>query len=211
MQIPGLTSRSSTRLPAPLPSGAPRRCRAAGRHAARAVRARRRRGWSPSGAPMRGSRRRRLRRLHAAYALAGRARLAELAAARRARRPIPDLRDVFPAAGRMQRATDDLLGIVAQGGDDTRRWLRHGAWPADVFPLRRMPSPPRRPLPRGKRSTIRSSASRATACTRFRSARCTRAPSSPATSVSRSSARRCCGSSSAWATSTRASRSASTA
>jgi Ni,Fe-hydrogenase III large subunit/Ni,Fe-hydrogenase III component G len=49
----------------------------------------------------------------------------------------PDLSGIFPAAGRMQRAIHDLLGIVAEGADDTRPWLRHGAWGEDEFPLRR--------------------------------------------------------------------------
>lgn len=43
---------------------------------------------------------------------------------------------LFPAAGRMQRATHDLLGLIAIGDPDKRPWLRHGAWPADYFPLR---------------------------------------------------------------------------
>ena len=53
----------------------------------------------------------------------------------------PDLSDLFPSAARMQRAAIDLLGVrgVTPGGDvrDARGWLRHGAWPADHFPLRR--------------------------------------------------------------------------
>jgi Ni,Fe-hydrogenase III large subunit/Ni,Fe-hydrogenase III component G len=49
----------------------------------------------------------------------------------------PGLADLFPAAGRMQRAAYDLLGVHAQGGADHRKWLRHGAWPAGVFPLRK--------------------------------------------------------------------------
>ena len=49
----------------------------------------------------------------------------------------PDLSGLFPAAGRMQRALFDLLGIGASGAADTRPWLRHGAWPAEAFPLRR--------------------------------------------------------------------------
>src|SRR5512134_141722 len=36
----------------------------------------------------------------------------------------------------MQRATRDLLGI-ATNASDQRPWLRHAAWPADAFPLRR--------------------------------------------------------------------------
>jgi Ni,Fe-hydrogenase III large subunit len=47
----------------------------------------------------------------------------------------PDLSGIFPAASRMQRATRDLVGIATAGGDQ-RPWLRHGAWPADWFPLR---------------------------------------------------------------------------
>ncbi|MCF8177658.1 MAG: NADH-quinone oxidoreductase subunit C [Sulfuritalea sp.] len=47
----------------------------------------------------------------------------------------PDLSGIFPAANRMQRATRDMLGIATDGGDQ-RPWLRHGAWPADWFPLR---------------------------------------------------------------------------
>ena len=35
----------------------------------------------------------------------------------------------------MQRATRDLVGIATDGGDQ-RPWLRHGAWPADWYPLR---------------------------------------------------------------------------
>ncbi len=49
----------------------------------------------------------------------------------------PSIADVFPAAGRMQRATYDLLGVHAQGSSDSRKWLRHGAWPGGVFPLRK--------------------------------------------------------------------------
>jgi Ni,Fe-hydrogenase III large subunit/Ni,Fe-hydrogenase III component G len=49
----------------------------------------------------------------------------------------PDVSAVFPAAGRMQRAARDLLGLTATGADDERKWLRHAAWPADAFPLRK--------------------------------------------------------------------------
>jgi len=49
----------------------------------------------------------------------------------------PDLSKYYPAANRMQRAVFDLLGVRARGADDERPWLRHGAWPADFFPLRR--------------------------------------------------------------------------
>jgi Ni,Fe-hydrogenase III large subunit len=47
----------------------------------------------------------------------------------------PDLSDLFPAAGRMQRAVRDLVGLRA--GQDSRGWLRHGGWREDHFPLRR--------------------------------------------------------------------------
>jgi len=49
----------------------------------------------------------------------------------------PDLAHIFPQADRMQRATFDLLGIRATDAVDDRKWLRHGAWPANVFPLRK--------------------------------------------------------------------------
>jgi Ni,Fe-hydrogenase III large subunit/Ni,Fe-hydrogenase III component G len=47
----------------------------------------------------------------------------------------PDLAPVFPNAARMQRATADLLGLVAEGAADTRPWLDHGVWP-QRHPLR---------------------------------------------------------------------------
>jgi Ni,Fe-hydrogenase III large subunit/Ni,Fe-hydrogenase III component G len=49
----------------------------------------------------------------------------------------PDIAAIFPAAERMQRAAFDLLGIAAIGADDRRKWLRHAAWGADDFPLRK--------------------------------------------------------------------------
>jgi Ni,Fe-hydrogenase III large subunit/Ni,Fe-hydrogenase III component G len=48
----------------------------------------------------------------------------------------PDLAAIFPAAGRMQRATTDLLGIEFAGTADTRPWLDHGLWPEALRPLR---------------------------------------------------------------------------
>ena len=47
----------------------------------------------------------------------------------------PDISRIFPAAGRMQRAAYDLLGIYAHEGHDHRKWIRHGAWQG--FPLRK--------------------------------------------------------------------------
>lgn len=52
-------------------------------------------------------------------------------------RHYPDLSDIYPSADRMQRAARDLSGLVAEGAADGRRWLRHGAWGADEFPLRK--------------------------------------------------------------------------
>jgi len=49
----------------------------------------------------------------------------------------PDLSLIFPAAGRMQRASADLLGVATNDAKDNRPWLNHGAWPAEHFPLRR--------------------------------------------------------------------------
>ena len=47
----------------------------------------------------------------------------------------PNLAEIFPAADRMQRAVDDLLGLKTWSGD-LRSWLRHAAWPMDYLPLR---------------------------------------------------------------------------
>ncbi len=48
----------------------------------------------------------------------------------------PSLSTIFPIANRLQRALFDLMGIKAIHSEDNRPWLRHGSWPADVFPLR---------------------------------------------------------------------------
>ena len=53
----------------------------------------------------------------------------------------PDLSALFPFAGRMQRATADLLGIRPDGDTDDRPWLDHGAWTGAAFALRRAPAP----------------------------------------------------------------------
>ena len=50
------------------------------------------------------------------------------------------LAHVYPAASRMERAMYDLVGIHAQGNPDSRKWLRHGAWPGGIFPLRKQVS-----------------------------------------------------------------------
>jgi Ni,Fe-hydrogenase III component G len=74
--------------------------------------------------------------LHVAFSL--RAGLLWLTAPLEREQPrYPGIADLFPAASRMQRAAYDLLGVHAQGGADHRKWLRHGAWPAGQFPLRK--------------------------------------------------------------------------
>ena len=49
----------------------------------------------------------------------------------------PDLSELFPCAGRMQRTIWDLLGISASGNSDSRRWLDHGSWGRNYHPLRK--------------------------------------------------------------------------
>jgi Ni,Fe-hydrogenase III large subunit/Ni,Fe-hydrogenase III component G len=72
---------------------------------------------------------------YAAYAL--KTGLAVLALPLTASDPsYPEIAGLFPAARRMQRAAFDLLGLVAEGAEDTRPWLRHGAWGETEFPLR---------------------------------------------------------------------------
>lgn len=48
----------------------------------------------------------------------------------------PDLSLYFPVANRLQRTLFDLFGFKAIDSSDQRPWLRHGAWPSDIFPLR---------------------------------------------------------------------------
>jgi len=64
-----------------------------------------------------------------------------------ATRRFPGVEDVFPAAGRMQRAVFDLSGLRSTD-PDTRPWLRHAAWPIDAFPLdtAAMPLSPQSPV-----------------------------------------------------------------
>ncbi len=49
----------------------------------------------------------------------------------------PSVANVFPWAARLQRSIWDMLGLRAHGAEDTRRWLRHGAWPEGWHPLRK--------------------------------------------------------------------------
>jgi len=53
----------------------------------------------------------------------------------------PGIEDLFPSAGRMQRAAADLSGLRAANGDP-RPWLRHTAWPAGFQPLVHRDAPP---------------------------------------------------------------------
>ncbi|NDU85760.1 MAG: Ni,Fe-hydrogenase III large subunit [Ferrovum sp.] len=54
----------------------------------------------------------------------------------------PALEDIFPNAARMQRTLHDLLGLHPEGARDLRPWVRHGAWSAHDFPLRKDFVPP---------------------------------------------------------------------
>jgi len=49
----------------------------------------------------------------------------------------PDVSDIFPGANRMQRAACDLFGVNAENAADRRKWLRHAAWRAHEYPLRK--------------------------------------------------------------------------
>ncbi len=125
----------------------------------------------------------------------------------------PDISDLFPAAIRMQRAVRDLLGLSATGAADARKWLRHVAWPAAVFPLRKsafegdtqvFDFKGKKKMTRTRSTPTRSCKWRATGCMKLRSARCMPAPSSPDISAFPSSANACCVSSNGSATNTRA-------
>ena len=70
-----------------------------------------------------------------AFALPGGLRVIELAMPPGEK--YPGLTGLFAGASRMQRAIRDLLGVEPDDGGDARPWLRHGAWAADEFPLRR--------------------------------------------------------------------------
>jgi len=43
----------------------------------------------------------------------------------------------YPAADRSERRLADLFGIAFRGQADSRRWIRHQAWSAKEFPLRK--------------------------------------------------------------------------
>ena len=50
---------------------------------------------------------------------------------------LPSQTPAYPAANRPERHLSDMLGLRWRGHPDARRWTRHQAWPADVWPLRR--------------------------------------------------------------------------
>lgn len=50
---------------------------------------------------------------------------------------LPSQTPHYPAADRCERHIQDLFGIRFVDHPDNRRWIRHQAWPEDVFPLRK--------------------------------------------------------------------------
>ena len=80
---------------------------------------------------------------YAAYAARGRARAARGSRCAPIGPPIPDLRGLFPSAGRMQRAAVRPARRARRRRRGPAPWLRHGAWPADFFPLRHDVDPQR--------------------------------------------------------------------
>ncbi|WP_347258147.1 NADH-quinone oxidoreductase subunit C [Methylocaldum sp.] len=52
-------------------------------------------------------------------------------------RELPSQAPWFPGANRSERRTRDAFGLDFIGHPDARRWLRHQAWTADEFPLRK--------------------------------------------------------------------------
>jgi Ni,Fe-hydrogenase III large subunit len=71
-------------------------------------------------------------RIHAVYQADGHGLVATLELDAGA--DCPGIEDVFPAAGRMQRAMQDLSGVPSTAAD-SRPWLRHAAWPPSFHPL----------------------------------------------------------------------------
>ena len=51
--------------------------------------------------------------------------------------PLPSQAMIYAAADRPERHAHDLLGTTFERQPDSRRWVRHAAWEADQFPLRR--------------------------------------------------------------------------
>jgi Ni,Fe-hydrogenase III large subunit/Ni,Fe-hydrogenase III component G len=70
-------------------------------------------------------------RVHAVYRIDQRALVVTLGDCRSG---FPAIDEIFPSAARMQRAVTDLSGVPC-AATDTRRWLRHAAWPETFHPL----------------------------------------------------------------------------
>ena len=88
----------------------------------------------------------------------------------RAARRYPDLSALFPARrAHAARRLRPARRRAPRARADRAPWLRHGAWPRGRLSAAPATSPPTRTLRAERATTIRSSASRATACTRFRS------------------------------------------
>ena len=82
--------------------------------------------------------------IHTAFLLAEGALVLSHSIPNAAHPTYPTLTRAFPAALRLERATRDLLGIASTASDE-RPWLRHDAWPATTYPLRRDTIGPRTP------------------------------------------------------------------
>ena len=50
---------------------------------------------------------------------------------------LPSQAPFYPAADRVERHIQDMLGVDFEGHPDKRRWTRHQAWPKESFPLRK--------------------------------------------------------------------------
>lgn len=50
---------------------------------------------------------------------------------------LPSQAEVYPAANRSERHTQDMFGIHFTGHPDNRRWTRHKAWDRHSYPLRK--------------------------------------------------------------------------
>ena len=120
---------------------------------------------------------------------------------------LPSHTPYYPGADRPERHIQDLLGVAFSDHPDARRWTRHQAW-KDSSTHCAKTSRRRDGAASRRRRTIPTNFStpRARGCTKFPSARYTRASSSRGISVFRPWARPCSISRSTWVMRTRASR-----
>src|SRR5260370_7422822 len=49
----------------------------------------------------------------------------------------PDISDIFLFFFFKQKTAYEMFGVSAANAADQRKWLRHAAWPEDLFPLRK--------------------------------------------------------------------------